>query len=188
MAFSGRKMARKHNKTQIRRRGSLTGKFQHMSIRLQDNKHGKFFGPSQVFMGYVFLGCGIFCSVYSLTILLLIIPGAFMAFTTTGTIIDFENKKIKPYTTLFGFIRTGKWANISQFSGFRIMKINRRYTTYSRANIPLDMNKCTIDLVLTKKGKPGFVLIKKHSRFEEARKELDDLKTSLMSSNNISES
>ena len=154
---------------------------------LENNNHGKFFGPTQVFMGYVFLACGIFCSVYSLTILLLIIPGAFMAFTTTGTILDYKNKKIRPYTTLFGFIRSGKWADLSEFSGFRIMKINRRYTTYSRANIPLDMNKCTIDLVLSKKNKPGFVLIKQYPNFEEARHGLDELKISLMSENNISD-
>ncbi len=136
-------------------------------------------------MGYVFLACGIFCSVYSLTILLLIIPGSFMAFTNTGTIIDFENKKIRPYTTLFGFIRSGKWADMSDFSGFRIMKINRTYTTYSRSNIPLDLSKCTIDLVLSKKNKPGFVLIKRYPDFEEARKGLDELKDSLFPTNNI---
>ena len=99
---------------------------------LRNNKHGKFFGPVQVFMGTVFIVLGLCCVIYSPGTLLLIIPGAFMAFTFTGTIIDTENKKVRPYTTLFGIIRTGKWIEVSGFSGFKIVKSNRRYTSYSR--------------------------------------------------------
>ena len=103
-------------------------------------------------MGYVFIAVGIFCAIYSPYILLFLIPGTFMAFTFTGTIIDIENKKVRPYTSLFGFIRTGKWIEVSGFSGFKIMKSNRRYTSYSRANIQLDMNISDISLLLINKN------------------------------------
>ena len=156
-------------------------------MTLQNNNYGKFFGPVQIYMGYVFILIGIFCSIYSLTILLFTIPGAFMAFTSTGTIIDFENNRIRPYTSLFGFIRTGKWLEVSLFSGFKIMKSNRRFTSYSRANIRLDMNISDISLMLINKNGKRKVLLARYNNFEDARRDMDDLKSSLMPVNNISE-
>jgi hypothetical protein len=155
-------------------------------MALRNNKHGKFFGPVQVYMGYVFIAIGIFCAIYSFTIILLIIPGSFMAFTFTGTIIDTENKKVRPYTNLFGVFRTGKWIEVSVFSGFKIMKSNRRYTSYSRSNIQLDMNITDISLLLIKKNGTGKVLIKRYDNFDDARSDMEELKKSLYLLNNIS--
>jgi hypothetical protein len=151
------------------------------------NNHGKFFGPVQVYMGYVFIACGIFFVTYSLTTLLLLIPGAFMAFTFTGTIIDIENKKVRSYTSLFGFIRTGKWIEVSRFSRFKIMKSNRRYTSYSRANVQLDMNISDITLLLVSKDGRRKVVLNRYSNFEDARKEMDELSCMLLSENKIPE-
>jgi len=151
------------------------------------NNHGKFFGPVQVYMGYVFIACGIFFVTYSLTTLLLLIPGAFMAFTFTGTIIDIENKKVRPYTSLFGFIRTGKWIEVSRFSRFKIMKSNRRYTSYSRANVQLDMNISDITLLLVSKDGRRKVVLNRYSNFEDARKEIDELSGMLLPENKIPE-
>ena len=151
------------------------------------NNHGKFFGPVQVYMGYVFIACGIFFVTYSLTTLLLLISGAFMAFTFTGTIIDIENKKVRPYTSLFGFIRTGKWIEVSNFSGFKIMKSNRRYTSYSRANVQLDMNISDITLLLVSKDGRRKVVLNRYSNFEDARKEMDELSGMLLPENKIPE-
>ena len=144
------------------------------------NNHGKFFGPVQVYMGYVFIACGIFFVTYSLTTLLLLISGAFMAFTFTGTIIDIENKKVRPYTSLFGFIRTGKWIEVSNFSGFKIMKSNRRYTSYSRGSVRLDMNISDISLLLVSKDGRRKVVLNRYSNFEDAHKEMDELNRMLL--------
>lgn len=154
-------------------------------MHLLNKKHGRFFGPVQIYMGYVFIAIGIFCAIYSLTILLFIIPGSFMAFTYTGTIIDTENKRVRPYTSLFGFIRTGKWTEVSQSSGFKIMKSNRRYTSYSRANIRLDMNITDISLLLINKNSSGKILLNRYNNFEDARREMEELKLSLIPQNNI---
>lgn len=151
-----------------------------------NNNHGKFFGPVQVYMGYVFVAVGIFCAIYSPYILLFLIPGTFMAFTFTGTMIDIENKKVRPYTSLFGFIRTGKWIEVSRFSGFKIMKSNRRYTSYSRANVQLDMNFIDIKLLLVNKNGTRKVELNRYKDFEDARKDMDELKRSLFPENNIS--
>ena len=113
-------------------------------------------------MGYVFIAVGIFCAIYSPYIILFLIPGAFMAFTSTGTMIDIENKKVRPYTSLFGFIRTGKWIEVSGFSGFKIMKSHRRYTSYSRANVQLDMNISDIKLLLVNKNGTRKVVLNRY--------------------------
>ena len=138
-------------------------------------------------MGYVFIAVGIFCAIYSPYIILFLIPGAFMAFTSTGTMIDIENKKVRPYTSLFGFIRTGKWIEVSGFSGFKIMKSNRRYTSYSRANVQLDMNISDIKLLLVNKNGTRKVVLNRYNNFEDARKDMDELKNTLFPLNNIPE-
>ncbi len=148
-----------------------------------DNKHGKFFGPVQVYMGYVFIACGLLFLSYSLATILFLIPGAFMAFTSTGTIIDTENKKVRPYTNLFGFIRSGKWIETSEFCRFKIEKSNRRYTSYSRSNMQLDMNITDLSLLLTDKSGRKKVLINRFNNFEDARKEMDELSRILFTEN-----
>jgi hypothetical protein len=138
-------------------------------------------------MGYMFIAVGVFCAIYSPYIILFIIPGAFMAFTSTGSMIDIENKKVRPYTSLFGFIRTGKWIEVSGFSGFKIMKSNRRYTSYSRANVQLDMNISDIKLLLVNKNGTRKVVLNRYNNFEDARRDMDELKNTLFPLNNIPE-
>jgi hypothetical protein len=138
-------------------------------------------------MGYVFIAVGIFFCLYSPYILFFIIPGAFLAFTYTGTIVDTDNKKVRPYTSLFGLIRTGKWIEVSGFSGFKIVKSNRRYTSYSRGNIQLDMNINDIKLLLVNKNGTRKVILNRYKNFEDARKDMDELKNTLLPLNNILE-
>jgi|APIni6443716594_1056825.scaffolds.fasta_scaffold08662_2 hypothetical protein len=152
-------------------------------MALRDNNLGKFFSPVQIYMGYVFIGCGIFTATYSLTSLLLIIPGSFMAFTYTGTMIDFDNNRVKPYTSLFGIFRTGKWIEVTHFTRFSIKNITRKYTSYSRGNIRFDMNTSDIILQLLNKDGSIKVTLNKYGKFEEAQKEMKDLTDALILKN-----
>jgi hypothetical protein len=137
--------------------------------------HGKFFSPMQIYMGYVFIAVGIFCAVYSLTILILIIPGTFMAFTSTGTIVDFKNRRVKPYTLHFGIIRTGNWIDTDQFTRFNIQKATRKYTAYSRGSVRFDMGISDLKLMLINKNGSRKVIINRYTGFEEAQKDKDEL-------------
>ena len=152
---------------------------------VRNNNLGKFFGPSQSYMGYVFIACGIFFISYSLASLLLIIPGGFMAFTYTGTIIDTDNRKIKPYTSFFGLIRTGKWIEISQFSRFNIVKSNRRYTSYSRGSVRFDMDISDIRLLLINRDGTRKVVVNRYDKFEEAHREMEELSGILFTPGNV---
>jgi len=137
--------------------------------------HGKFFGPSSSYSGYIFIAVGIFTSYYSLLSLTLLIPGFFLAFTSNGTLIDFENKRVKSYTLLFGFIMTGKWTEVSQFTRFSIEKVTGRFSTYSRANVRFDMGVTDIRLLLVNHNKSKKITINKYANFEEAQKDMKEL-------------
>jgi hypothetical protein len=142
---------------------------------VKNNNLGKFFGPSSSYMGYVFIICGIIASTYSLLALTLLIPGFFMAFTYNGIIIDIDKKRLKPYTTLFGIFRTGKWIDADQFTRFNIIKATKKYTTYSRTNLRLDMNVSDIELLLINRNGTKKIILNKYTNFEDAHKEMEEL-------------
>jgi len=139
---------------------------------------GKFFGPSSSYSGYVFIGCGIFASFYSLLALTLLIPGFFMAFSFNGTLIDIEKKRIKSYTAIFGIYKTGKWISINELARFSIIKATKRYTTYSRANVRFDRTFSDIELLLVN-GNGKKIVINKFNNYEDAHEEMDELKGKL---------
>jgi len=146
----------------------------------RNNKLGKFFGPSLSSAGYFLMGAGILTISYSFTSLALIISGAFLAFTYTGTILDIDNKRVRPYISLFGIFRTGEWVNISHASQFSIAKVANRFTSYSRANIRFDFDTSEIRLILINKDKPKKVIINKFNNFEDARREKEEISRILL--------
>jgi len=151
-----------------------------LKMSMRNNNLGKFFGPSSSYMGYVFIISGIVAANYSLLALTLLIPGFFMAFTYNGTIIDIENKRIKPYTALFGILIAGKWIDADQFTRFSIIKATKKYTTYSRANVRFDMNVSDIELLLINRNGSKKVIINRYSDFEDAYKEMEEFNQLLL--------
>ena len=151
-----------------------------------NNNLGKFFGPSSSYMGYIFIISGIVAVNYSLLSLTLLLPGFFMAFTYNGIIIDTDNKKIKPYTALFGIFKTGKWIDANQFTRFNIIKATKKYTTYSRANVRFDMKMSDIELLLINRNGSKKIVLNKFSNFEDAHKEMEELSQLLLPENVLS--
>jgi len=147
---------------------------------IRNNNLGKFFGPSSSYMGYIFIISGIVAISYSLLALTLLIPGFFMAFTYNGTLIDIDNKRLKPYTSLFGIFKTGKWIDANQFTRFNIIKATKKYTTYSRANVRFDMKMSDIELLLINRNGSKKIVLNKFSNFEDAHKEMEELSQLLL--------
>jgi hypothetical protein len=142
----------------------------------RNNKLGKFFGPSASYGGYVFIAVGIFTASYSLLALTLLIPGIFMVFTYNGIIINTDKRLLKPYTALFGIFKTGKWIESDIFTGFSIRKSTKNYTSYSRGSVRFDMHISDIELLLINRNGTKKVILNKFGNFEDARKELDELR------------
>lgn len=142
---------------------------------VKNNNLGKFFGPSSSYAGYVFIACGIFASAYSLLALTLLIPGVFMSLTYNGILIDTDKKKLKPYTALFGILKTGKWVESGQFTRFNIIRATKKYTSYSRANVEFNLSVSDIKLILTDRNGKKKVTLNKYKNFEDAQKEMEEL-------------
>jgi len=142
---------------------------------LRDNCLGKFFGPSSSYTGYVLIAGGLIGLYYSFTSLALVIPGIFMAFTYTGTLIDLKNKRVRPYTALFGIYRTGKWIGSDQFTGFSIAKVTKKYSSVSRGSVGFSMNISEIRLLLINKFNKSNVVLNHYNNFDDAKKELSEL-------------
>jgi hypothetical protein len=147
--------------------------------------HGKFFGPTQSYTGYFLIVGGLIVISYSLISIALIIPGAFLAFTYTGTILDTDNHRVKPYTTLFGIIRTGKWIDLKRFTRINIIRSTRKYTTYSRGSVRFDMDISDIQLRLMNNDGTSKVILNKYIKMEEAQKEKEELSSILFPVNEM---
>ncbi|NMC38570.1 MAG: hypothetical protein GYA41_09630 [Bacteroidales bacterium] len=140
-----------------------------------DNKINTLLGPSGTFAGYSLILFGTIGVYYDIAGLILVFAGIFMALTFDGTLIDYESRRIKGYTSIFGIIKIGKWHSINDFTKFIIYRSWRRYTTYSRANIPLDLKTTDIRLALLDSSGRRKIIINKYNSFEAARNDMSKL-------------
>ena len=92
----------------------------------------KLLGPSGSFGGWVILLTGLVAIFASWTAIFLVLTGAFAAFTTTMTVIDFRNRRVKYVTALFGLIRLGSWTEVDGTMTLRVRQSGRSQTVYSR--------------------------------------------------------
>jgi hypothetical protein len=133
-------------------------------------------GPTGVYSGYFLMLAGIAAAYFfSLPYLLLALAGMFMAFTFDGTQIDFDLRRIRNYSCLFGLFRIGKWYDINTFKKFHIVRSKRIYTTYSKANVPLTQQTSDIRLQLLNDNGSLRVTVNKFRSFEAARREMSEL-------------
>lgn len=146
---------------------------------VKNYKIEKLFGPSFSFTGYVFIAVGIITLKYSLSSIALVIAGIFISFTTIGTLIDTDKRRIKSYTMLFGIIRTGRWIEIDNTFVFKICKSRRRYTTYSRANLRNNMYISDIKLELSQPETGKKLLVNRYDNYEDASREMNELSDKL---------
>jgi len=78
--------------------------------------------------------------------------GAFAAFTTTVTVIDFGRRRVRYATALFGIIKVGRWIAVDSGMNLRARQSGRSYTSYSRSNRPLTVSESDYTIVLKKPG------------------------------------
>jgi hypothetical protein len=142
---------------------------------ITDNKIDRLLGPSGTFAGYSLIVFGLIGLFISLSGLILVVAGMFMAFTYDGTLIDFSTRRIKSYTCLFGFLKIGKWHSINDFNKFRIYKSNRLYSSYSRTNMQLTLKNSDIRLLFLNKDGSLKITVNKYGSFKAARKGMSEL-------------
>jgi len=123
-------------------------------------KLDKTFGPVGTIAGVTLFIAGIITILYSLGGIVLIVLGAFIGFTSSGTYIDIENRRVKSITKLFGIIGVGKWINIDENSSIEIQKSDVVWRTYSKSNRTIDIADKYYYVILHKSRKDSVPLIR----------------------------
>jgi hypothetical protein len=135
----------------------------------------KAFGPGASFSGKILFIVGLCVSYYTLTGLILVLIGAFLGFTNSCTTIDFDGRRIKYSNNLFGFIKTGKWQNITKEMQTGISKSKHIYRTNSQSNKSIDIEtENTVIWLFDSEGKK-VVPLKRVISIEKSENELDEL-------------
>ena len=135
-------------------------------------KFSNMFGPAGTTAGYLILTVGVaYAFFYPLAILLAIL-GAFVAFTHANTYIDSARKKVRFANMLFGIIPYGRWVDVTPNMHIGIKKSHRMYTTYSRSNRQLDIERVEFRIILYNEYNTPIVPLAKFSTQELAQAEM----------------
>ncbi len=98
--------------------------------------NGKVFSPNAVFIGYVFVSAAAIVFLMNPLIgPILLLPGLFVALTTYGTEIRFDDKVVKEFTSYFGFIESAKEHSYAGHRYITVVPTRQSYTMHSRTNM-----------------------------------------------------
>jgi hypothetical protein len=143
------------------------------------NRLDRTFGPFGTSTGFFMLLGGIFMTYYSFIGLFIAIIGAFVAFTSTSTFIDTDNRKIKFSNNLFGIIPVGKWKDIKPDMKIGLKKMHRGYQAYIRGTQPIGIHYNDIRIILYDSGNKQIIPIKKIDSNAAPKNELSNLSSLL---------
>lgn len=101
---------------------------------IENNRLGKTFGPQLSFSGWILLIFGAFF-ITDVMGMLLVVLGLFLGSMTDGVLIDFDQRRIKRYSSPFGFNLPGRWEEIEQHSGLVVIPFRKEYAVLSRSNL-----------------------------------------------------
>jgi hypothetical protein len=132
------------------------------------SKLDKSFGPSGSTAGIVLLCIGVIVTFSNLLGLILVLLGAFLGFTSTCSIIDFDLKRIRFTEKLFGILPTGKWVKIEPGMQIGIKESNITWRTFSSGNRSIDTDVNDFRLVLFDADDREFMPVKKMNSLESA--------------------
>jgi len=143
------------------------------------NKLDKTFGPFGSSTGFFLMIGGIITTYFVIYGIIIVIVGAFAAFTTTSTFIDTDNKKIKFSDNLFGIISVGKWIQIKPEMKLGLSKSHRGYVGYIRGTQPLDIHHNDIRIILYDSSNKKIMPVKKFDSYEASKNDLKNLSSLL---------
>lgn len=143
------------------------------------NKLDKTFGPFGTSTGFFIMIGGIIATFYSFLGLIIALVGAFACFTSTSTIIDTDNKRIKHSDNLFGIIPVGKWIDIKPDMKIGLKKFHRGYRAYIRGTQKVGIHYKDIRIFLYDSANKQLVPINKFDSYESSKNELNNLSSLL---------
>ena len=139
------------------------------------NKLDISFGSVGAFSGIILFiaGLGISIMYFSITGIILLLIGAFVGFSSTSVLIDFDKKRIKFSNNLFGVIQYGEWMNIDTNMKIGIKKSEANWRTYSKCNRTFDINDSDFRVILYTSNNKEIMPLMKISTLETAKMEAE---------------
>ena len=142
------------------------------------NRIEKPFGRGGSWTGIFIFLAGIITTYYTLAGLALVIPGAFIGFTSTGTIIDTDKRKVRNVNYIFGIFPFGKWINIEYGMKLGLKKVHRGYRTSTRAH-SLDVHTNDIRIILYSFNNKEIMALERFDSADDAKKKIGLLSNQL---------
>jgi hypothetical protein len=115
---------------------------------IERHRLDKLLGPAGSFGGIIILITGLVALYHSFSAIILVLIGAFAAFTETVTVIDYAMRRVKYSTAWFGIFYSGTWINIDNSMTVRVRQSGRTYTNYSRSNRRMSIRETDFSIVL----------------------------------------
>ena len=143
------------------------------------NKLDKSFGPVGSSAGIFILIAGLAATYQSWFGLVLVLLGAFVGFSSTSVLIDFDKRRIKFSNNLFGIIRIGKWISVSPDMRIGIKQSNLTWQAFSRSNRSIVIQDNDLRLVLVNSENEEIMEVMKTGSIESATAQLEILCTKL---------
>ena len=140
-----------------------------------NNKLDRSFGKVGFGSGLILIVAGIVSVIATPFTSILILLGAFVAFSHSGVQIDTRKRRIRLYQNICGIYKTGKWVSIERYEGLTVSPYNRitQMRSFSNRVSTLEEHDYRV-FILNKSIKPDFA-IKRCKTNDEAMKEMDDL-------------
>jgi hypothetical protein len=143
------------------------------------NRLDKSFGKVGSFSGVVVFIAGLIMTWSSISGLVLVLIGAFVGFSCSGTFIDVDKKRIRFSNDLFGMIRTGHWMYLDSNMKIGIIKSKTSWRAYSQSNRAIEDNYHDFRIILYDAENKELMPVKKFDSIEAARLELETLGSQL---------
>jgi len=140
-------------------------------------KLGKIFGPSMVFAGYILMAFGVLSLYFTISSIGLILIGAIIAFTTSGTTVETERHQYKKYLLLAGVLQIGKKQIFEKEDRIEVVKFKGKHLSISRSNRQSAVDSNDYRIYLTTSGSKKKILMARFETEEEAVQESTSIKT-----------
>ena len=140
---------------------------------IKKNKLDKSFGSVGTSAGVCLFIAGVIITIFYISGLILILIGAFVGFTSTSTLIDYDKKRIRFSNNIFGIIKIGKWINIESGMKIGIKKSDVTWRAYGASNQAIDVIVKDFRLILFDSTNKEIMPIKKMETLDAAKIELE---------------
>ncbi len=139
-----------------------------------NNRGNLTFGSAGSFTGYILLAVGL-VTINSWAGIILVLIGAFFAFSFTGTTIDKEKNRCRQFTQLFGLFKVGDWEELSTFNEITFQKNESVFRVNSQSNRSISTKSNSYLIYLLSKFTQYKIVVKKCKDIDIAKFEANKL-------------